>query len=210
MAAAKSFLARHSEGLSETKLLPAFMHYERKRAQVKNPLAEDSAFVDDDSVSIKYLEGVIAQGSRSRAIFNYLTSLYAAMDDEGPLFRFLSTHVPLSSSLSSSNSGGINDLMLTQSQEENSSPIDKSHVLRTILRTGRHFRSAVKLYMGFGMRQQAVELALKVDPSLARELARKSDDKDEKKRLWLMIARNAAVHGTLRDGKDVVARVVAT
>ena len=83
--------------------------------------------------------------------------------------------------------------MLKQAQEEMSSPLDKSHALRTILRTGRHFRSAVKLYMGFtGMRQQAVELALKVDPSLARELARKSDDKDEKKRLWLMIARNAA------------------
>ena len=74
----------------------------------------------------------------------------------------------------------------------------------------RHFRSAVKLYMGFGMRQQAVELALKVDPSLARELARQSDDKDETKRLWLMIARNAAanVGSTSRDGKDVVARVV--
>jgi hypothetical protein len=211
MAAAKSFLARYSEGLSETKLLPAFMQYERKRAQMKNPLVEekdDSAFVDDENASIKYLEGVIAQGSRSRAVFNYLTSLYAAMNDEGPLFRFLSTHVPPSIS-PSSNSGGISELMLKQAQEEMSSPLDKSHALRTILRTGRHFRSAVKLYQGFGMRQQAVELALKVDPSLARELARKSDDKDEKKRLWLMIARNAAAQGTSQDGKDIVARVVA-
>ena len=211
MAAAKSFLARYSEGLSETKLLPAFMHYERKRAEMKNPLAEEkteSTFVDDENASIKYLEGVIAQGSRSRAIFNYLTSLYSALDDEGPLFRFLSTYVPPSAS-SSSNSGGISEMMIKQAQEENSSPLDKSHALRTILRTGRHFRSAVKLYMGFGMRQQAVELALKVDPTLARELARKSEDKDEKKRLWLMIARNAAAHGTSRDGKDIVARVVA-
>jgi len=212
MAAAKSFLARYSEGLSETKLLPAFMQYERKRAEMKNPLAEenyDSTFVDDENASIKYLEGVIAQGSRSRAVFNYLISLYAAMNDEGPLFRFLSTHVPPSTS-SSLNSGGISELMLKQTQEEMSSPLDKSHALRTILRTGRHFRSAVKLYMGFvGMRQQAVELALKVDPSLARELARKSEDKDEKKRLWLMIARNAAAHGTSREGKDIVARVVA-
>eukprot|EP00986_Skeletonema_menzelii_P002765 scaffold790_cov149-Skeletonema_menzelii.AAC.10 len=209
MAAAKSFLARYSEGLSETKLLPAFMQYERKRTK-KHLLEEkyDSVFVDDENASIKYLEGVINQGSRSRAVFNYLTSLYAAMNDEGPLFRFLSTHVPPSTS-SSSNSGGISELMLKQSQEEMSSPLDKSHALRTILRTGRHFRSAVKLYIGFGMRQQAVELALKVDPSLARELARKSDDKDEKKRLWLMIARNAAAHGTSRDGKDIVARVVA-
>ena len=58
------------------------------------------------------------------------------------------------------------------------------------------------------MRQQAVELALKVDPSLARELARQSDSKEERKRLWLMIARNAADNGTSRNGKDVVARVV--
>lgn len=210
MAAARSFLSRYSEGLSETKLLPAFMQYERKRSS--NTFAEekdDSAFVDDENASIKYLEGVIAQGSRSRAVFNYLTSLYSAMHDEGPLFRFLSTHVPPSASSLSSNSGGISELMLKQAQEEMSSPLDKSHALRTILRTGRHFRSAVKLYMGFGMRQQAVELALKVDPSLARELARKSDDKDEKKRLWLMIARNAAAQGTSRDGKDIVARVVA-
>lgn len=58
------------------------------------------------------------------------------------------------------------------------------------------------------MRQQAVELALKVDPSLARELARQSNDKNEKKRLWLMIARSAADSGSSRNGKDVVARVV--
>lgn len=54
----------------------------------------------------------------------------------------------------------------------------------------------------------AVELALKVDPSLARELARQSYDKDEKKRLWLMIARNAADNSSSNSGKDVVARVV--
>ena len=58
------------------------------------------------------------------------------------------------------------------------------------------------------MRQQAVELALKVDPSLARELAANCSDKDEKKRLWLMIARDAADSNSLRNGKDVVARVV--
>ena len=58
------------------------------------------------------------------------------------------------------------------------------------------------------MRHQAVELALKVDPSLARELARQSNDKDEKKRLWLMIARNAADNSSSKNGKAVVERVV--
>jgi hypothetical protein len=46
--------------------------------------------------------------------------------------------------------------------------------------------------MGLGMRQRAVELAIKVDPRTAKELTKDSIDQDEKKRLWLMIARNAA------------------
>ena len=43
---------------------------------------------------------------------------------------------------------------------------------------------------------------------IARELARESVEKDERKRLWLMIARNAASneHGK---NKDVVAKVVS-
>lgn len=262
MPAAKSFLARNLEGLSETKLLPAFMHYERKRAENKKTILAEKVnakraaqkitanskgsarnaeklkipqfeidksrtfgydgveiridqaesalpglLVDDENASVKYFEGVIKLGSKNRAIYNYLTLLYANMDDEGPLFRFLSAHIP-QTSVPSRSSTSVRELVLKQARDESSSPLDKSYALRTILRTGRHFRSAVKLYMGFGMRQQAVELALKVDPSLARELARQSSDKDERKRLWLMIARNAAANGTSRDGKDVVARVV--
>ena len=232
MSAAKSFVARYTEGLSDTKLLPAFMHYEQRRKNNRatsaashvdsgaSIIAPSATFVDDVNASIRYMEGVIKLGSQSRAIYNYLTSLYASMEDEGPLFRFLSAHVPPATTTSTTSTlhmssttggGGVADLLLKQANEERKSPLDKSYALRTILRTGRHFRSAVKLYMGFsGMRQQAVELALKVDPSLARELARQSEDKDETKRLWLMIARNAAANGgtSSRDGKDVVARVV--
>jgi len=220
MSATKSFVARYTEGLSDTKLLPAFMHYEQRRkhnaanSTARNidsaAIAVSATFVDDENASIRYMEGVIKLGSQSRAIYNYLTSLYASMSDEGPLFRFLSSHVPpATSSASSMSTSSVSDLLLKQASEERKSPLDKSYALRTILRTGRHFRSAVKLYMGFGMRQQAVELALKVDPALARELAKQSDDKDETKRLWLMIARNAAANGaSSRDGKDVVARVV--
>jgi len=234
MSAAKSFVARYTEGLSDTKLLPAFMHYEQRRKNNRatsaashvdpgaSMIAPSATFVDDVNASIRYMEGVIKLGSQSRAIYNYLTSLYASMEDEGPLFRFLSAHVPPATTAPTTSSpnmstggggggGGVADLLLKQANEERKSPLDKAYALRTILRTGRHFRSAVKLYMGFsGMRQQAVELALKVDPSLARELARQSEDKDETKRLWLMIARNAAANGgtSSRDGKDVVARVV--
>lgn len=222
MAASQSFVSRYKEGLSDTKLLPAFMHYEQRRKSNSTfNLGEDTAispssstFVDDENASVRYMEGVIKLGSKSRAVYNYLTSLYASMEDEGPLFRFISEHVPPATTSSNSNTAsggdGVSDLLLKQADEERKSPLDKSYALRTILNTGRHFRSAVKLYMGFsGMREQAVELALKVDPSLARELARQSEDKDEKKRLWLMIARNAAANGgsSSRDGKDVVARV---
>mmetsp|Transcript_21831 Transcript_21831/g.37458 ORF Transcript_21831/g.37458 Transcript_21831/m.37458 type:complete len:619 (+) Transcript_21831:112-1968(+) len=225
MSAAKSFVARFTEGLSDTKLLPSFMHYEQRRKTKsvnKGGLnAPVATFVNDENASIRYMEGVIKLGSQSRAIYNYLTSLYASMEDEGPLFRFISAHVPpatasanASSPLKSNicgGSGGVAHLLLIHANEEKQCPLDKSYALRTILRTGRHFRSAVKLYMGFsGMRQQAVELALKVDPSLARELARQSQDKDETKRLWLMIARNAAANGGTSscDGKAVVSRVV--
>jgi hypothetical protein len=59
------------------------------------------------------------------------------------------------------------------------------------------------------MRQQAVELALKVDPSLARELAQDSVELEERKRLWLMIAKNAALEGVHGADVDVVSKVVS-
>jgi hypothetical protein len=168
MSAAKSFVGRFTEGLSDNKLLPAFMNYEQLRksnsslsAVNSGAIAPYSTFVNDPNASISYFEGVIKLGSQSRAIFNYLTLLYASLEDEGPLFRFLSTHVPPAASLPMCTSGGVGAIILKQAEEERSCPLDKGYALRTILRTGRHFRSAVKLYMGFGMRQQAVELALK-------------------------------------------------
>ena len=131
-----------------------------------------TGFIDDEKAVVKYLEGVIKLGCRSTAIYNYLTSLYASMDDEGPLFRFLSANVPnepsgysssIFSSMHKSASGGVK-----KKDDESSSPLDMAYALRLVLKTGRHFRSAVKLYMGFGLRQQAVELALKVDPALGK------------------------------------------
>jgi len=114
------------------------------------------------------------------------------MEDEAPLYRFISTIVTSSFS--------------KQSKQQ---PLDMSAALRVILKTGRHYRSAVKLYMGFGMRQRAVELAIKIDPTLARELARESVVPDEKKRLWLMIARDAAASQESSGGKDVVTKVLS-
>lgn len=169
-----------------------------------------ASFVDDSSVAIKYLEGVIRQGCRAGAVFRYLMSLYTVMEDEEPLYQFLSSHVPATSTASDASKKAIlSGDRPSMTDDTSSTPLDMSYALRTVLGTGRHFRSAIKLYMGFGMRQQAVELALKVDPSLARQLAQDSIELDERKRLWLMIAKSAASDGSARGGKDVVARVVA-
>lgn len=193
--AGKSFLSRYTHGLSPTRLLPSFMHYERLRgerkqarqvaqaARGKNPFGsplpkeqgiEESktlervdvagsrdmfgggvevqiihgtqagSFVDDPNVSVRYLEGVIKLGCRSSAIYSFLISLYVQMNDEEPLFRFLSTHVPAAAVASDANRmAGL----AAFADEGLSGPLDMSYALRTILGTGRHFRSAIKLYM---------------------------------------------------------------
>lgn len=227
--AGNSFLIRYkTHGLSPTRLLPSIMHYERmrtersrkrttddadkikfdaRRGEGDNSLRPTSSLIDDPLVSMKYLEGVIREGHKSSAVYSYLISLYAKIEDEEPLFRFLAEQMPVTSTFADLaknvvNAGG------SFSDAEFSSPLDLWFALRTVLGTGRHFRSAIKLYMGFGMRQQAVELALKVDPVLAREIAQNSVELEERRRLWLMIAKDAASNTSNRGGKDVVSKVV--
>ena len=176
----------------------------------RTTLMQAQSFVDDESAVVKYLEGVIKIGCRSSAIYTYLVTLYSKMEDEEPLFLFLAVHVPAAATALEANKKILDTTDGNRHDSESvSSPLDMSFALRTVLGTGRHFRSAIKLYMGFGMRQQAVELALKVDPALARDLARESIDSDEQKRLWLMIARNAAAGVDNRGGRDVVTKVVS-
>ena len=102
-AASRSFASRYPGGLSERRMLPAFMNYERRRAQAQaadrtSRGGPPGSFVDDPAASIRYMEAVVRDGCRSRAVFNYLVSLYAGLGDEAPLFRFLSEHVPPASS----------------------------------------------------------------------------------------------------------------
>jgi hypothetical protein len=107
-------------------------------------LSQAGSFVDDPSVSIKYFEGVIKLGCRSSSIYSFLISLYVEMTDEEPLYRFLSTHVP---SASVATEASTNAGLWAFSIESISGPLDMSYALRTILQTGRHFRSAIKLFM---------------------------------------------------------------
>ena len=228
MATAKGFLGRFRDGLSATKLLPAFMRYEKKRSELaKNAIKDANAnlntigeikiaesqisgeiveiriddesksksFVDDEKASVTYLEGAVSLGCKSTAINNYLVSLYVDMSDESPLYQFLSKYI--------SNAATVPGLKPRQK-----SPLDLSYALRIVLQSGRHFRSVIKLYMGLGMRQRAVELAIKVDPVLAKELTKDSIEREEKKRLWLMIAKNAAEEDNA-DGENVVSEVLS-
>jgi len=237
--AVDGFLTRYAEGLSPSRLLPSIMNYEQRRAAQarerrlsgtgeekvglderkeshavgglelrlnRTMILTTASFVEDEKAAIRYLEGVINQGCRISAVFSYLISLYAKLTDEEPLLKFLTVHVPGTSAWNNATSKSA---AIRNEAYSLSGPLDMSAALRTVLASGRHYRSAIKLYMGFGMRQQAVELALKVDPSLARELAQESVELEERKRLWLMIAKNAASDSTSRGGKDVVSRVVS-
>lgn len=194
-------------------MLPALMRYEKKRAEIaeksrkndekgkklpveNSTVIEEEFFIDDASASIIYFEGAITLGCRSTAIYNYLVSLYVKLDDEVPLYNFVSKHVSTISTVPGT-------------QPKQSSPLDMNYALSTILQSGRHFKSAIRLYMGFGMRFRAVELAIKVQPEMAKELATESVEREEKKRLWLMIARNAAMEGESLGGKEVVSKVLS-
>lgn len=217
------------------RLLPSIMRYEKIRAEQQRDqksadsvrtrghhggMEESKSALDhskvssrdlnDSNVAINYLEGVVTQGCRNGAVFRYLLSLYVAMENEEPLLAFLSQHVSATSSMVDAAKKAIlaGDRPQLGADDPSSTPLDMSFALRAVLGSGRHFRSAIKLYMGFGMRPQAVELALKVDPSLARQLAQGSIELEERKRLWLMIAKTAATDGT-SSGKDVVSRVVS-
>jgi hypothetical protein len=175
---------------------------------VQEETSPAQSFEDDPSAIPTYLEGVIKLGCRSSSVYSYLISLYTKLDDEEPLYNFLSAHVPSMSATAEAERKVVQAGVFLDSQHILASPLDMSFALRTVLKSGRHFRSAIILYKGYGMRQQAVELALKVDPSLARELAQESVELEERKRLWLMIAKSAATDPSNRVGKDVVTRVV--
>ena len=94
---------------------------------------------------LRYLEGVVRLGCDSPAVHNHLLTLLAELEDEVPLFRYLTNL-------------------------KSPPPLDLDFALLVILRTNRHHRSAVKVYVAQGKRSEAVELALKVDPGLAREI----------------------------------------
>ena len=217
--AGEAFLSRYQDGLSPVRLLPFLMHYEKKRNSLQNNVPDRSSetqgtsrrdyFVDNDEFAMKYLSGVVKKGCRHSAIISYLIHLYAGLSDENHLYNFLNELLPSAETVNAVIAKDKRPSTTKSTVNEISSALDMPQALRTVLSTGRHFRSAIRLYMGFGLREEAVQLALKVDPALAREMARGSVDLAERKRLWLMIARNAASEASIGNGKEIVSKVVS-
>ena len=88
---------------------------------------------------------------------------------------------------------GNNDADLLAFLQDDDPRYDKEYALRTCLTHARH-ACCVHLYLGMGLHEEAVSLALcKVDLALAQACAERVAEEDNdalRKKLWLMIARH--------------------
>ncbi|CAN6443641.1 unnamed protein product [Victoria cruziana] len=122
---------------------------------------------------IKYLEFCVHRlQNEDPAVHNLLLALYAKQDDESALLRFLQCKF---------------------GKGRTTGPdyyYDPKYALRLCLKE-RRMRSCVYIYSMMGMHEEAVALALRVDPELAMAEADKvEDDEDLRKKLWLMVAKH--------------------
>jgi len=137
--------------LDPAKLIPTLMRYK------EDPTASNHA--------IRYLEYAINTNEcKDPPVHNYLVSLYAKQQDEGPLLRFIDKY--------------------------KTGPIyDYKYALRLCHDEGKS-RACVGIYTAMGQYQEAVRLGLEVAPNLAKKVVEQSQgDEEEKRRLWLIIAK---------------------
>nr|XP_016493756.1 PREDICTED: vacuolar protein sorting-associated protein 18 homolog [Nicotiana tabacum] len=122
---------------------------------------------------IKYLEYCVHRlQNEDPGVHNLLLSLYAKKEDESALLRFLECKV------GKGQPGGPEFFY------------DPKYALRLCLKEKR-MRACVHIYSMMSMHEEAVALALQVDPELAMAEADKvEDDEDLRKKLWLMIAKH--------------------
>ncbi|XP_078436870.1 zinc ion binding protein isoform X2 [Wolffia australiana] len=148
--------------LNPRRLIPAMMRYSNE-PHAKNETHE----------VIKYLEFCVHRlHEEDPGIHNLLLSLYAKQEDDSALIRFLQHKF---------GKGRYND---------NGYFYDPKYALRLCLKEKR-MRACVHIYSMLSMHEEAVALALQVDPELAMAEADKvEDDEDLKKKLWLMVARH--------------------
>ncbi|XP_010931902.1 vacuolar sorting protein 18 isoform X1 [Elaeis guineensis] len=148
--------------LNPRKLIPAMMRY-TSEPHAKNETHE----------VIKYLEFCVHHlHNEDPGVHNLLLSLYAKQEDESALLRFLQCKF---------------------GKGRSSGPeffYDPKYALRLCLKEKR-MRACVHIYSMMSMHEEAVALALQVDPELAMAEADKvEDDEDLRKKLWLMVAKH--------------------
>ncbi|KAF3437477.1 hypothetical protein FNV43_RR20230 [Rhamnella rubrinervis] len=148
--------------LNPRKLIPAMMRYSSE-PHAKNETHE----------VIKYLEYCVHRlHNEDPGVHNLLLSLYAKQEDDGALLRFLQCKFGKG--------------------RENGPDFfyDPKYALRLCLKEKR-MRACVHIYSMMSMHEEAVALALQVDPELAMAEADKvEDDEDLRKKLWLMVAKH--------------------
>ncbi|CAH8391561.1 unnamed protein product [Eruca vesicaria subsp. sativa] len=122
---------------------------------------------------IKYLEFCVhSLHNEDPGIHNLLLSLYAKQEDDSALLRFLQCKFGKG--------------------RENGPEFfyDPKYALRLCLKEKRT-RACVHIYSMMSMHEEAVALALQIDPELAMAEADKvEDDEDLRKKLWLMVAKH--------------------
>nr|XP_025614423.1 vacuolar sorting protein 18 isoform X2 [Arachis hypogaea] len=162
-----------TKNLNPRKLIPAMMRYSSE-SHAKNETHE----------VIKYLEYCVHRlHNEDPGVHNLLLSLYAKQEDDSALLRFLECKF---------GKGQINGPEFFY---------DPKYALRLCLKQKR-MRACVHIYSMMSMHEEAVALALQVDPELAMAEADKvEDDEDLRKKLWLMIAKHVVEQekGTKRE-----------
>ncbi|KAK8648084.1 hypothetical protein V6N13_128846 [Hibiscus sabdariffa] len=162
-----------SNNLNPRKLIPAMMRYSSE-PHAKNETHE----------VIKYLEFCVHHlHNEDPGIHNLLLSLYAKQEDDSSLLRFL-------------------QCKFGKGQENGPDFFyDPKYALRLCLKEKR-MRACVHIYSMMAMHEEAVALALQIDPELAMAEADKvEDDEDLRKKLWLMVAKHVVEQekGTKRE-----------
>ncbi|WRX15214.1 Clathrin [Theobroma cacao] len=153
-----------SNNLNPRKLIPAMMRYSSE------PHAK---YWNETHEVIKYLEFCVHRlHNEDPGIHNLLLSLYAKQEDDSALLHFLQCKFGKG--------------------RENGPDFfyDPKYALRLCLKEKR-MRACVHIYSMMSMHEEAVALALQVDPELSMAEADKvEDDEDLRKKLWLMVAKH--------------------
>lgn len=161
--------------LNPRQLMPALMRYSSERRPR-----------DEPNAAIRYLEYcIVRQLNQDSAVHNLLLSLYAKQPEDAALLRFLDTRY---------GKGRM---------EGPDYFYDPKYALRLCLEQ-KQMRACVYIYGMMGMHEEAVALALQVDPEMAKVEADKVEDNEElRKKLWLMIARHVIQQGKATKGENI-------